>query len=150
MARHVPDAWCDCGISKYHVEASGDDFNVLCMHLSLPVAGRLNYKHDFPEMYNHVSQAVFFHNPEYQRQARVALDDLKTAPPEQVLPALWQLHPEIQVLYEEDNIDLSGEGREGWAWLVVAGRVYLVGPDNSVWYSPSVTSLVGNVFLKKE
>ncbi len=149
VARPAPDAWFDCGITKYHVEASGDDFHLLCMHLCLPVAGRLNYKHDFPEMYNHVSQAVFFHNPEYQRQARASLDDLKTAPPEQVLPALWQLHPEIEVLYEEDRIDLTGPGRGGWAWLVVAGRVYLVGPDNGVWYSPSVASLVGNVFLKE-
>lgn len=45
------------GISKYHYEASNDAFNLLCMHISLPVAARLNYRHDFPGMYNHVSQA---------------------------------------------------------------------------------------------
>jgi len=53
------------------------------------------------------------------------------------------------VLYEEDRIDLAGPGRGRWAWLVVAGRVYLVDPDNGVWYSPSVTSLIGNVFLAR-
>jgi hypothetical protein len=26
------------------------------MHIALPVAARLNYRHDFPGMYNHVSQ----------------------------------------------------------------------------------------------
>lgn len=148
VARPVPDAWCDCGITKYHMEASNDDFHLLCMHLSLPVAGRLNYKHDFPEMYNHVSQAVFFHNPEYQRVPRARLEQLDGAPPEQALPALWQLHPGIRVVYEEDRIDLAGQGTGEWAWLVVAGRVYLVDPGNGVWYSRSVTSLLGNVFLK--
>jgi hypothetical protein len=44
------------GISKYHYEASQDAFNLLCMHIALPVAARLNYRHDFPGMYNHVSQ----------------------------------------------------------------------------------------------
>jgi len=148
VAKPVPDEWCDCGISKYHVEASSDDFNLLCMHLCLPVAGRLNYKHDFPEMYNHVSQVVFFHNPEYQRIPRTPLEKLSTAPLEQVLPAIWQLYPDIGVKYEEDMIDLVGKGK-GWWWLVVAGRVYLVDPDNGVWYSPNVTSLLQHVYMKR-
>jgi len=148
VAKPVPNEWCDCGISKYHVEASSDDFNMLCMHLCLPVAGRLNYKHDFPEMYNHVSQVVFFHNPEYQRIPRISLDKLSTAPLEHVLPAVWQLYPDIGVKYEEDMIDLTGRGK-GWWWFVVAGRVYLVDPDNGVWYSPSVTSLLQNVYLQR-
>lgn len=43
-------------VTKYHYEASNDAFNILCMHIALPVAARLNYRHDFPGMYNHVSQ----------------------------------------------------------------------------------------------
>ena len=147
VTKIVPDAWCDCGISKYHVEASGDDFNMICMHLGLPVAAKMNYKHDFPEMYNHVSQVVFFHNSEYQRVARAKLEVLDSAPPEQVLPALMQLYPLISVKYEEDHIDLTTPG-SGWWWLVVSGRIYLVDPNRSVWYSPSVTSLLKNVYLK--
>jgi hypothetical protein len=50
----------DPGLSKYHYEASQDEFNLLCMHISLPVAARLNYRHDFPGMYNHVSQVAGF------------------------------------------------------------------------------------------
>ena len=146
MAEEVPDEWCDCGITKYHMKASGDYFNLLCMHLSLSVAAKLNYKHDFPEMYNHVSQAVFFHNPEYQRTARVALNELPTATPEQILPAIWQLYPDIVVQYEEDRMDLSS-GKGDWTWLVVAGRTYLVDSDKGVWYSRSVTSLLKNVYL---
>ena len=128
-------------ISKYHMEASGDEFNLLCMHLSLPVAAKINYKHDFPEMYNHVSQVVFFHNSEYQRRPRARLEELRGAGPEHVLPALMQLYPDVQVKYEEDRIDLTAPGR-GWYWLVVAGRIYLVGLGNRVWYSPDVVSLL--------
>lgn len=149
VARSAPNVPCDCGISKYHMEASGDEFNLLCMHLSLPVAAKMNYKHDFPEMYNHVSQVVFFHNSEYQRTPRARLEDLDTAEAEHVLPALLQLHPGIVLRYEEDRIDLSegASGREWW-WLVVAGRIYLVSPKREVWYSPNVTSLLKNVFLE--
>lgn len=147
VTRNVQDVWCDCGISKYHVEASGDDFNMICMHLGLPVAAKMNYKHDYPEMYNHVSQVVFFHNSEYQRVARAKLEEMDSAPPEQVLPALMQLYPSILVKYEEDHIDLSGTTGADWWWLVVAGRIYLVDPGRRVWYSPNVTSLVKNVYM---
>ena len=145
----VPACWSDPGITKYHVEASNDEFNLLCMHLSLPVAAKLNYKHDFPGMFNHVSQVVFYHNSEYQRIPRVDLAAFSTASVEHVLPALMQLYPTIGVRYEEDSIDLSGtaeppqgNGNE-WIWMIVAGRVYLVGPTRRVWYSPDVTSLLG-------
>ena len=151
VAKHVPDVWCECGISKYHLEASGDDFNMICMHLCLPVSAKINYKHDFPEMYNHVSQVVFFHNSEYQRIPRAKLDMLDTASAEHVLPALMQLYPTIPLRYEEDHVDLTQtESRkdDDWFWMLVAGRIYLIAPDKSVWYSPSVTSLVSNVYLK--
>ena len=147
VARPAPEEYCDVGLTKYHMEASQDDFNLLSMHLALPVAAKLNYKHDYPEMYNHVSQAVFFHNPEYQRTPRAALDSLPAAPVAQVLPAIWQLHPEIRVCYEEDRLDLSSPGTD-WVWLVVAGRVYLVTPARQVWHSASATSLLRHVYLR--
>ena len=147
VAKEVPDTWCDLGITKYHVEASNDDFHSLCMHLSLPVAAKLNYKHDFPEMYNHVSQAVFFHNCEYQRIPRAPIEKISDAKAEHVLPSLMQLYPNIGLKYEEDNMDLTEGSQGGWFWLVMAGRIYLVDHERSVWYSRSVTSLVKNVYL---
>jgi hypothetical protein len=147
VAVPVSDAWHDLGISKYHVEASSDDFNMLCMHMCLPVAAKLNYKHDFPEMYNHVSQVVFFHNTEYQRTPRAALEKLPEAGPQHILPAIMQLYPQIEVKYEEDHINLFSEG--AWTWLIVAGRIYLLDPKRNVYFSPSVSSLVHNVYLKQ-
>jgi len=129
-------------IRKHHIEASTDDFNMLCMHLALPTAARLNYRHDFPGMYNHVSQAVYFHNSQYERIPRVSFKEILTAPAVHIVPALWQLLPEIGVCYEEDAIDLSRPvGR--WLWLVSTGRIYLVAPDSRVFFHESAIVLVG-------
>lgn len=56
IAETVPPEPYDCGLRKHHMEASQDEFNLLCMSYQLPVAARLTYKHDFPGMFNHVSQ----------------------------------------------------------------------------------------------
>jgi hypothetical protein len=128
------------GISKYHYEASTDAFNLLCMHISLPVAARLNYRHDFPGMYNHVSQVVYFHNNQYSRVPRHPLGEIVTAPPIHLLPAIQEMHPEIQLKFEEDKIDPTKN--EGWYWLLLAGRVYLVTPDPRVLYSENITDLL--------
>ena len=117
-----------------------DDFHTLCMHVSLPVAARLNYRHDFPGMFNHVSQTVYFHKPNYKRTVRHPFADLGNAPPSHTLPALWQIYPQIPVKYEEDAIDPSQS--QGWYWLVLAGRVYLVSPEPTVFYSDDVTALL--------
>lgn len=145
VAKNVPPVWADPGISKYHLEASNDDFNLLCMRLSLPVGATLNYKHDFPGMFNHVSQVVFFHNSEYQRIPRAVLASISTASAVHVLPALMQLYPDITLRHEEDRIDLSQSGPPlpSWIWLVVAGRIYLISPAKAVFYSRDVTALLG-------
>lgn len=131
----------DAGVSKYHYEASNDMFNLLCMHMALPVAARLNYRHDFPGMYNHVSQVVYFHNSQYSRCARQPLEDIQTAPAVHVLPAIQELYPEIKLRFEEDMFDPTKPGTE-WFWLLLAGRVYLVTPEPRVLYSENVTDLL--------
>ena len=44
-------------LTKYHYEASMDTYHTLCMFYKLPVAAVLNYRNDFPGMYNHVRSA---------------------------------------------------------------------------------------------
>jgi len=128
-------------VSKYHYEASNDNFNLLCMHMSLPVAARLNYRHDFPGMYNHVSQVVYFHNSQYSRIPRRPLEEIRTAPAVHVLPAVQELYPEIQLRFEEDAFDPTKPG-QGWFWLLLAGRVYLVTPEPAVLHSDSILDLL--------
>lgn len=143
----VPSHNFEAGLSKYHYEASNDAFNLLCMHIDLPVAARLNYRHDFPGMYNHVSQVVYFHNSQYARCQRKPIEEIQTAPAAHVLPAIQELYPEIKLRFEEDHFDPTVGGKE-WYWLLLAGRVYLVTPEPSVLYSENVCDLL-KVFVEK-
>lgn len=132
----------ECSLRKHHVEASTDDFHMLCMHMLLPVAAKLNYRQDFPGMYNHVSQVIYFHNAQYERTPRAELEEiLARGEPMQALPALCQIHPEIELAYEEDAVDLSAPTGK-WRWLVVPRRVYLVDPESNVYHSECVFELL--------
>lgn len=131
----------DPGLSKYHYEASNDAFNLLCMHISLPVAARLNYRHDFPGMYNHVSQVVYFHNSQYTRCVRQPINEMQNASPVHVLPAIQELYPEIELKFEEDMFDPTKPGK-AWFWLLLAGRVYLVTPEPAILHSENICDLL--------
>jgi hypothetical protein len=141
----LPKAPRDFDVKKHHYEASMDDFYTWHMHFQLPVAAKLNYKHDFPGLYNHVTQVVYFHNSRFERARRIEED---TAPPIHVLPALCQIHPEIPVRFEEDHVDVTQ--KKGWYWLVVPGRVYLVSPEPKVLYSEDASAMLAYYADAKE
>lgn len=141
IARVIPPSHHDCGIRKHHMEASNDEFDLLCMRMTLPAAAVINYKHDFTGFFSHISQVAYFHNPSYERTPRASLTDLPTAAPEQVLPALMQLYPDIKIHYEEDNFDIT-KPLGYWAWIVLPGRIYLAGPKKDIYYSKELTALV--------
>lgn len=132
-AVHMPE------ICLHHYEASMSDFYLWYMHFQLPLAAKLNYKHDFPGMYNHVTQPVYFHNPGFERLPRRPMAE-RDAPAIHVLPSLCQLFPEVPVRFEEDAFDLTKDA--GWYWVLVAGRVYLVGPGPRVYYSPDARAML--------
>ena len=140
ICRKAPKTGYQPSITKYHYEASNDAFNMLCMHFALPVAARLNYRHDFPGMYNHVSQVVYFHNSQYARMQRQPFADLASASPVHVLPAIQELFPEIPLKFEEDKIDPTTD--QGWYWLMLAGRLYLVTPEPKVLHSEHVGDML--------
>ena len=132
----------ECGLRKHHIEASTDDFHLMCMNMLLPTAAKLNYKQDFPGMYNHVSQVIYFHNTQYERTPRAELEEiLRTGEPMQTVPAICQIHPEIELAYEEDAVDLSGPTGK-WRWLVLPRRIYLVDPQSNVYHSESALELL--------
>lgn len=141
VCQKVPPQGHSAGVSKYHYEASNDEFNILCMHMALPVAARLNYRHDFPGMFNHVSQVVYFHNTQYSRIKRHPLEDFRNAEPVHVLPAIRELYPELPLKFEEDMFDPT-KPDQGWFWLLIAGRVYLMTPEPRVLHSDNVSDLL--------
>ena len=136
----TPPSAYDCGVTKYHQEASMDQFHILYMHFQLPVAAKLNYKHDFPGMYNSVSQPVYYHNSQYQRVKRQDVSQVPPLDPIHSLPSLARLYPDIKIRFEEDFIDPTKP--DGWYWLIVAGRIYMVTPKPSILYSDDLSSLV--------
>jgi hypothetical protein len=128
-------------IHKPQMEASMDDFYLHQMHLRLPAAAKMQYQHEFPEMYNHVSQAAFFHNPDYQRSARASLEEINAgrATPVDVLSILLSLYPGVPIMYEEDVLPHPpGETGRSWYWLLVAGRIYLVPPTGPPLYDRDI------------
>jgi hypothetical protein len=66
---------------------------------------------------------------------------LPNAAQEQVLPALMQLYPDIKLLYEEDNFDIT-RALGHWAWIVLPLRIYLAGPTSEIYYSRDLTALI--------
>jgi hypothetical protein len=156
MARYVASPPSDeemdtIGITKYHMVASMDDFNTLHMHMSIPIAARLNYRHDFSGFYNHISQVVFFHNSEYMRIPRAPLSEMRQHGPEHSLPALFQLYPQIKVKYEDEKLDLTPDGGSDndWFWLIVPRRVYLVDPERRVYFNKDPCILLTRIFLPR-
>lgn len=83
---------------------------------------------------------MYFHNNQYSRIQRHPLTDVKNAPPVHVLPAIQELYPEIPLKFEEDKIDPTKN--QGWYWLLLAGRIYLVTPEPRVLYSDSISDLL--------
>ena len=146
-AHTVSGPYFECGIRQPHMEASMENFDLLCMHYLIPIGARLRYKNDFRGMYNHISQVMFFHNPTYDRIARVEYNQLKpTTDAIQILPALLELQPDIDVKYEEDHF-MHLNTLENWTWLLVSGRIYLIQPDKKILYAHDITTLF-EIFMK--
>lgn len=125
------------GVSAYHHEASTESFHKMCMHFFLPAGAKMHYKHDFPGMYNDVSQAVYFHDSGYKRINR---EDYTSTSPIHMLPSVCLLYPEVPVKYEDDDFDPSVD--QGWYWVLVPRRIYLVSPEPRVYYSEDLAALV--------
>jgi hypothetical protein len=83
---------------------------------------------------------VYFHNNQYCRTARHPVEDVLNAPPAHLLPAIQELFPEISLKYEEDMFDPTQS--QGWYWLLLAGRIYLVTPDPRVLHSDNLGDLL--------
>lgn len=166
----------DCCINIHHAIAAEDDFSKLAMHWHLMPSARLNYVHDFPGMYNCISQVVYFHNPKYERplQERKDVAGLSAGRYDgsQIIPCLMQLYPQIDILHDDECFDPGMDAdshkwwtphrRRRWAWIIAGKRVYLMSPsffakENNkeeegaveVYYHENVVALL-NVFLKRK
>lgn len=137
LSEELPVSDYAVGVSQYHHEASNETFHKMCMHYSLPAAAKLQYKNTFIGMYNDVSQAVYFHNTQYKRMKR---EPYTSGHPLHMLPAVCLLYPEVTVKYEDDFFDPYESN--GWYWLLIPQRIYLVSPEPKVYFCSDLRALV--------
>lgn len=110
-------------VHQHHLSASVDSFYQLSMYYDLPPAARLNYRHMFSGLYNCISQPVYYHNPDYQRRLQPDIKDVSIGKFDvSTMPALMQIHPEISVLYDDD--DMLSSLPKSVSDLAVTERVY--------------------------
>lgn len=134
----------DCKILLHHVQASRDDFVDLAFHWSLMPAAKLNYMHDFPGMYNTVSQVVYFHDAKYVpliQNVDYANISVGRADAVHVIPAIRELYPSIGLVYDDVFMPAFCQGTEN-AFMVISQKVYLITPQRTVMYHPNVTILL--------
>jgi hypothetical protein len=139
------DASYDCCIRNHHLTASTDDFSAIAMHWDIMISAKLNYIHDFPGMFNCVSQVAYFHNQSYQiatqERSNTAAVTRGMISAIHVLPPLMQLYPDIEVVYEEAHIDLL-QPSPGFSFIIMGQKIYLLTPTKQIYYHPNVTILV--------
>ena len=137
----------NCIIHTFHVQASEESFHKHQMHANLPPAARLLYRQDFSGFYHCISQVVYYHFPSYDRPLQKSLEKLSDGnDPTFSLAPLCELYPEIDVCYEDDNIFADGRERgdrqDGWRWVLMGKRVYLLSPHRVVFFSPNIMTMV--------
>ena len=142
LSEEVPDPLIsdfNNGVSMYHHEASQEHFYKMLMYWSIPVSAKMQYKHDFPGMFNDISQVVHFHNPDYKRIKR---EDYTTTSPLHLLSSVALLYPEIKIKFEDDVMNPLKPSEDEWYWVLLPQRIYLVSPVGGVYYSRNLNHLL--------
>ena len=155
---NLPQTSCREKILEFLVEASLDKFYEMSMFSDLPPAARAVYLHEFSGMYNSISQVVYFHNQQYERQRQIEIEKIRKGDCHvNTLACLLQLYPDIQVIYEDDmgvlcDIDSTravAGNVSSWAWIVLPGCVYLRAPDNSIYHAWDIVKLIDTIYTSK-
>ena len=131
-------------IQQFHVQSSMDEFHAHMMRSDLPPAALMIYKQDFAGFYHCVSQAIYFHFPDYERKTQFDLDTLSSGThPIHALASVREMYPEIKICYE-DEIPAQGS----WSWMLMGARLYLLDArDGRVFYATDIRRLMA-VYLK--
>lgn len=159
MEQHAEevDGVCDISeiIESFHVEAGTDVFFLLSMAMSLRVGQYVEYQTTFSDYFNHISQVVYKHEPDYKRPLPPDLDCVKANPDSAMicLPSIYQLYPQVQLAYEDETFDIIPNSSttepadsEKWRWFLLAGKMYLVNKKSSQAYkASSLRSLIALV-----
>jgi hypothetical protein len=131
-------------IKRHHIFAGIDDFVGYAMHWDLYPATKLNYIHDFPGLFNSVSQVIYYQLPNYSKRSSCAhrIDDIIRGELGALytFPAIMQLCPDMPVLYTDSYIDMH-TSNQGQRWLIADQHIYLISNDNIMFGAPNITDL---------
>jgi hypothetical protein len=103
------------------------------MHMDLPPAARLLYRHEFAGFYNCISQVVYLHFPSYDRRVQVPLMQIRSGKeaPLHLLAPLMEMYPDIHLCYEDECLK-----PDAWNWVIMGPRVYLArNTTQEIFYS---------------
>jgi hypothetical protein len=150
MEQHAEVVTDECDISEivesFHVEAGTDVFFKLSMAMSLKIGQYVEYQNTFSDYFNHISQVVYKHEPDYKRPQPPNLQCVKENPDSAVicLPSINQLYPQVEFVYEDEQFESMSDSTiakaadpERWRWLLLAGKVYLVNKKSLQMYKAS-------------
>ena len=137
----VQDAWPE--LHAHHRESSLDEFYVNAMISDVPLGSILQYAYRFQFLFYSITQVVYFHYPSYRRSNQISLAQLrgKDTPPQNILPLLLQIDPNVPVLYEHTKALCHSRQPSKWAWMNVAGYFALLHRDGSVYVAKDIREL---------
>lgn len=88
-------------------------------------------------MYNHVSQVVYFHNPQYCKRVFKAPEpeDLLQGRAHPLYPfaGLLQLYPDIPVVFSDGALNIFSQGRHSQQWLLMDQQIFLVTREGRIY-----------------
>lgn len=139
-AKPVGEAASRPELSKFHHEASLDDFYQLATARDCLPGSILAYKNQFHGLFHDVSQVVYFLYPTYNRAVQRPIAELLTAsvPGTNILPLLMQVRPDVPVLFEHT---LNKAKQHKWAWIVWHHHILLSHVDGCVYCGENVYDL---------
>ena len=130
-------------LHTHHRESSLDEFYVNAMISDVPLGSILQYAHRFQFLFHSITQVVYFHWPSYRRSNQISLAQLraKDTPPQNMLPLLLQIDPNVPVLYEHTQALCRTRRPDKWAWMNVAGFFALLHRDGAVYVAKDIREL---------
>jgi hypothetical protein len=137
-------------LESFHIEASRDDFYKHAQYFDLPPAAALCYKIDFGDLFNNVSQIIFYCYPEYIRRDLIEEDKVASGDhPIYTLAAALAMFPGVTVIHEDDDFGAApgvkgnaAHKKAGWRIILAPGTIMLLSPTGKLYNHHNVLELL--------
>ena len=131
-------------LHPHHREASLDHFYELSMLSDLAPGFIAQYRRRFPHLFHSVSQAIYFHYPQYERRRQIDMAALASAqaPPFNVLPLIAQVLPDVPLYFEHTGAGCaSTHAKHPCSFALLSGHVFLLDRAGNVFCARDLRNL---------